>query len=148
MKPVIWIALVSGSFSLAQFVDVPPCHWAAGAVAAISNPAVVQASALNNPQLVVNSLEQVFEGLKCGDVEYTKGFLQGYLPGFAPGKIEGFNLTTSAVRISGQTATLNFTLSLSTGGNPTRRSGQAGLQLVGGRWLVQYADLKAVGVLP
>ena len=119
-------------------------------MAAISNPAPapVQASALGNPQLVVNSLEQVFEGLKCGDVEYTKGFLQDFPPGFAPDKIESFSLTNSAVRISGQTATLNFTLSLSTSGNTLRRSGQAGFQLVGGRWLVQYADLKAVGLLP
>jgi hypothetical protein len=148
MKPFIWLALASSSLSLAQFVDVPPCHWAAGAVAAISNPAPVQASALGNPQLVANSLEQVFEGLKCGDAEYSKGFLQGFPAGFAPGKIDGFSLSTSAVKFSGQNATLNFVLSLNSNGSTRRHSGQARLQLVGKRWLVEYAGLKALGVLP
>lgn len=146
MKHLIWLVLVSSSVSFAQFVDVPPCHWAAEAVRTISNPAAVQPSALSNPQLVVNSLEQVFEGLKCGDAEYTKGFLQGFPAGFAPRKIEGFNLTTSDVSVSGATATLRFNLNLSVAGSVQRRSAQARLQLVNNRWLVGYADLKALGL--
>lgn len=146
MKHLIWLAVASSGFSLAQFVDVPPCHWAAEAVRAISNPAPVQASALNNSPLVVNSLEQVFEGLKCGDVEYTKGFLQGFPAGFAPGKIEGFSLSASDVRIGAGSATLRFNLSLTAAGSTQRRSAQARLQLVNNRWLVRYEDLKALGL--
>lgn len=143
---VLWLL---GGLSLAQaqagpppFVDVPPCHWARGAVEAIARPDPSlrpQPSAL----LAENALRQVFEGLKCNDPGWSERFLQNPSAAFGRSgvRLDGFSLENLQTRLAGHQAALRFTLLAVLDGSPVRRSGEARLVFGEEGWRVVYASL-------
>ncbi len=153
MKKLIVLGLLGGlSFAQTQagtspFVDVPPCHWARAAIEAIARPdpnARPQPSAL----LAENALRQVFEGLKCNDPAWSERFLQNPAPGFGRTgvNLSSFELSSIQTRLTGNQATLRFSLLAVLDGNPVRRSGEAQLVFGGQGWRVVYASLAALNL--
>ena len=64
------------------FLDVPPCSFAASAVARTAQLGIFQGSPA---ELARNAVQQVFEGLKCGDVAWTTRFIAQLPQGYATG---------------------------------------------------------------
>ena len=136
-----------------QFVDVPPCHWASASVVQITDSKEVPAAA-RTPELAVNALTQVLEGLKCGDAAWADRFVIGASAGFADvakGRVlQGFSLRALETKVAGEAATVRYaaTVTYTQGGTVTKNlTGTARLRLKGGSgWAVEYASLSALNV--
>lgn len=126
------------------FVDIPPCHWAADAVGRIAGePEVTQARTSN--LLAENSVQQVFEGLKCNNLEWSAYFLRGVPTGTVPqGNLTSFGLSNVVSSLSGDTGTVTFDLTAQISGQTYTRSAGVDLTFEEGRWLVDYGDLAAL----
>ena len=153
MKHLAAVLVLGLGFGLAQnqtptftFVDVPPCHWAAGAVgrlASVETSARPERSAL----LAVNAVQQVFEGLKCGDTAWSARFIEGASGGFAAAlKIGNFELQNVQTQISGNNATVRFSLVVNLGDQTVRRNGAAQLVFGAEGWKVGYGSLVALNL--
>lgn len=128
------------------FVDVPPCHWAAPAIARIAG--MLQIDPLQqrtSNYLAENSLRQVFEGLRCDDLAWSGEFITEVPAGVSlqPG-LRGFELRQVVSAISGEQATVDFELVAVIGNETLTRRGQVELAFIGGRWLVRYPSLAAL----
>lgn len=143
LVPLAGIALAQS-----PFVDVSPCHWATEAVAGISGqPQVDEAQARASTYLAENALRQVFEGLKCGELGWSAKFMSGTPQGTVPvGSLTGFDLSSSAVDLSGDEGTVSFALAATIDGEQFTRDGSAALVFSDGRWQVRYASLAALGL--
>jgi hypothetical protein len=95
------------------FVDVPSCHWATEAINVTAGGAEKIVPA-RNAALAQNAVQQVFEGLRCGDPKWALKFVIG-----APSALEGivsskalrsFALKLGAVTINGLNATTTANL--------------------------------------
>ena len=154
MKLFIPLLLAATSLAFAQsptpFVDVPPCHWAADAVGRIAGEPQVT-GAQTSIYLVENAVQQVFEGLKCGNLEWSAYFLTDVPAGTTPrGALESFALSDVGSSISGTNASVSFTVTAVVDGQTYTREGEANLLFADGRWAVGYSSLAALGlpVLP
>ena len=154
MKLFITFLLTVTGLAFAQsptpFVDVPPCHWSADAVGRIAGePQVTEAQ--TSTYLVENAVQQVFEGLKCGNLEWSAYFLNGVPAGTTPrGALESFALSNVGSSINGANASVSFTVTAVVDGQSYTREGEANLLFTDGRWAVDYGSLAALGlpVLP
>ena len=132
------------------FVDVPPCHWAADAVGRIAGEPQVT-GAQTSSYLVENAVQQVLEGLKCGNLDWSAYFLNNVPAGTTPqGTLQSFALSNVGSSISGTNASVSFTVTAVVDGQSYTREGEASLVFVEGRWTVDYGSLAAFGlpVLP
>jgi hypothetical protein len=136
----------SGLAQRTPFVDVPPCHWAAPAIAEISGRLEVSPEqARGSNYLAENALRQVFEGLRCGDLEWSANFMTGTPSGTTPtGTLTGFELRNVVSAISDTNATVTFELTAVIDGATLERSGSAELVFQDERWLVSYSSLTAL----
>ena len=154
MKLFIALLLAAGGLAFAQsptpFVDVPPCHWAADAVGRIAGEPQVT-GAQTSTYLVENAVQQVFEGLKCGNLDWSAYFLTNVPAGTAPqGTLQSFDLSNVGSSINGNNASMSFTVTAVVDGQTFTREGEANLVFMDGRWVVDYSSLAALGlpVLP
>ena len=150
MKLFITFLMTATGLAFAQsptpFVDVPPCHWAADAVGRIAGePQVTEAQ--TSTYLVENAVQQVFEGLKCGNLTWSAYFLNGVPAGTAPqGTLESFSLSNVGSSLSGTNASVSFTVMAVVDGQTYTREGEANLLFTDGRWAVDYSSLAALGL--
>ncbi len=144
--PLTLLALVFVSLAQAQFVDVSPCHWAKDAVGQISSTAAGKPEP--SAYLAENAVQQVFEGLKCGEPAWSKSFVQNAPDSFrATLKIAGFTLSNLKTKVSGKQATVGFDLILDLGdGKPLKKSGTTQLVYTERGWKVVYSSLSALGL--
>jgi hypothetical protein len=135
------------------FVDVPSCHWATEAINVTAGTEKIIPA--RTAALAQNAVQQVFEGMRCGDPKWTLKFING-----APGTLEGivsskavrsFDLKLGATTISGTNATATATLEVRY---------QQGAQLVTAKrtatmrlrandatgWQVEYASLASLNL--
>lgn len=132
---------------LAQFVDVPPCHWAKGAIETLT-----KTEAQSKPQptafLAANAVQQVFEGLKCGDTRWSARFILNAPNAFVEGagKLQGFELQNVRVQISGNQATVKVTLRLNLGAQAMNQMAEFRLSFTEQGWKVDYRGLAALGL--
>jgi hypothetical protein len=148
-KPVLMLISLFATFGTAQrtpFVDVPPCHWAAPAIGQISGRLEVSPEQVRGSNyLAENALRQVFEGLRCGDLEWSANFMTGTPSGTTPvGTLSGFELRNVVSAISDTSATITFELTAVIDGATLERSGSAELVFQDERWLVSYPSLAAL----
>lgn len=143
---LILIAL-GGAFAQNQtpsFVDVPPCHWAAGAVGRLASPETA-ARPERSALLALNAVQQVFEGLKCGDTRWSARFIDRPSSAFVAAlKIGNFELRNAQAQISGDNATVRFSLVVDLGERTVRRDATARLVFGGEGWKVAYDSLVAL----
>jgi hypothetical protein len=59
-----------------SFDDVPPCHWAAEAVADLDRLGIFIGFPADAGYESVNAVRQVFEGLRCGDPAWSLRFVR------------------------------------------------------------------------
>ncbi len=135
------------------FADVPPCHWAAKAVARVAHLGIFVGFPPNPSYLSVNALRQVFEGLKCGDPSWSQRFLTGTPAAFPPAgapTLAGFELHTQIVSLSRTRARLAFRLTARVDQNGAqhtlRREGDITATNTSAGWRVPYADLTKLGL--
>jgi hypothetical protein len=153
MKRFLALVLLLG-LGLAQqapqgsaFVDVPPCHWAKEAVDRITD-----ASAVAPPQpsaaLAANAVQQVFEGLKCGDPQWSARFIADAPNVFLLGasKLSGFELRGLQARVSGNTATVRFQVIAHLASGTLTRSGEVRLSFSPDGWKSDYATLAGLNL--
>jgi hypothetical protein len=89
----------------------------------------------------------VFEGLKCGDTAWSARFIEGASGGFAAAlKIGNFELQNVQTQISGNNATVRFSLVVNLGNQTVRRNGAAQLVFGNEGWKVGYASLVALNL--
>lgn len=145
MKPLFALALFLG-LGLAQFVDVPPCHWARGAVDSLSQGQ--QARPQATPLLAVNAVQQVFEGLKCGDPGWSARFILNPPNAFGEGRarLEGFELQNVRTQVSGNQATVQATVRVNLGAQVLSRTGEFRLAFTDQGWKVDYGSLSGLGL--
>ena len=153
---VLGAVLVAFGFgsSRAQFVDVPPCHWAVESITRITDSKEV-APPTSTPQLAENALTQVFEGLKCGNAGWASQFVDAAPAAFADvanGKtLQGFSLKALETKVKGNQATIKYALSVAytQGGSAVKKSVQSTARLktkAGVGWAVEYASLSALNL--
>ncbi|MER3483809.1 MAG: hypothetical protein C4332_12305 [Meiothermus sp.] len=129
------------------FVDVAPCHWAKEAVDRITD-----ASAVAKPQpsasLAANAVQQVFEGLKCGNPEWSAKFIAGAPSSFLLGasKLNGFELRNVQTSVAGNTARVRFQVVANLATGAVTRSGEARLSFTPEGWKTDYATLSALNL--
>lgn len=142
----VGLLITFGAAQRTPFVDVPPCHWAASAISEISGRLDISPEQVRNSNyLAENALRQVFEGLRCGDLEWSARFMTGIPSGATPvGALSGFELRNVVSGISGESATVTFELTAVIDGTTLERSGSAELVFEDARWLVVYASLAAL----
>lgn len=130
------------------FPDVAPCHWASGAIGEIAGtPEVDPNQARGSVYLVENSLRQVFEGLRCGDLGWSAYFMAGTPDGTGPeGALESYSLTVGGTDLQGDSATVRYRLSAVIDGQGFERDASADLAFDDGRWQVAYASLAGLGL--
>ncbi len=133
------------------FADVPPCHWAAAAVAKVARTGIFVGYPPDPRYLSVNALRQVFEGLKCGDPAWSLRFLTGAPGTFAATggpTLSRFTLSPSVVSLSKTNARLAFKLTavIDAGGAQRTlvRQGSVTATHTSAGWRVAYADLAAL----
>lgn len=130
------------------FADVPPCHWAARAVARVAHLGIFVGFPPNPSYLSVNALRQVFEGVKCGDPSWSQRFLTGTpaaFPAAGAPKLAGFELQTRIVSLGKTRARLSFQLTARVDQNGAERTlerqGDVTATNTSAGWQVPYADL-------
>lgn len=130
------------------FSDVPPCHWAARAVAKTAGDGIFVGFPPDPAYDSVNALRQVFEGLRCGAPAWSLRFLtgaSGAFPADAAPALASFTLDTSIEAVSAGEAELAFELTAVVDRNGTRRTltrqGTVTATRTGAGWQVAYADL-------
>ncbi|MEJ2292814.1 MAG: S-layer homology domain-containing protein [Deinococcales bacterium] len=133
------------------FADVPPCHWAASAVAKVAKAGIFVGFPPDPAYLSVNALRQVFEGLRCADPAWSLRFLSGAPRAFAstPGPaLAAFTLDPTITSLSASSARISLQLTavvaeaggqrrLERTGSVTATHGTAG-------WRVPYAELASL----
>jgi hypothetical protein len=132
----------------AWFEDVPPCHWAAAAVAEVAELGIFIGFPSDGAYDSVNALRQVFEGLRCGDASWSLRFMQGAPArfGLAPAAdLTGFALETTLLEMHDDRAIVSFALTAvvaEAGVERTEaRSGTVTLRSDGHGWRVAYGEL-------
>lgn len=135
------------------FADVPPCHWAAAAVAKVARTGIFVGYPPDPRYLSVNALRQVFEGLKCGDPAWSLRFLTGAPGAFAATggpTLARFTLNPSIVSLGKTSARLAFKLTavIDAGGAQRTlvRQGSVTATHTSAGWQVAYADLAALNL--
>jgi len=130
------------------FADVPPCHWAAKAVAKVARTGIFVGFPPDPGYDSVNALRQVFEGLQCGQPSWSVRFMTGVPGAFrAAGgpSLASFTLRPRVVSLDANEARLAFQLNVVIDQNGTRRTvsrqGTATARHTGAGWQVAYADL-------
>lgn len=144
------LALLSAP-ALAQrtpFADVAPCHWASGAVGGIAGtPDVDVEQARASAYLAENALRQVFEGLQCGDLGWSAGFMHGTPEGtVSRGALDGYALDVRSLSLDGARGSVAFALTTRIDGVEAVQVADAELVFVGRSWRVAYASLAALGL--
>lgn len=144
------LALLSGA-ALAQrtpFADISPCHWASQAVGGIAGtPEVDVEQARTSVYLAENALRQVFEGLRCGDLGWSAGFMSGTPEGtVSQGTLESYSLEVSTVVLEGERGSVQYVLTAVIDGVGTVRSSSAELLFRGRTWRVAYPSLAQLGL--
>jgi hypothetical protein len=147
------LAALSSSALIARaaptpFVDVPSCHWASTAVAAVASQDV-QAPA-KTAALAQNAVRQVFEGFVCGSADYASRFVTGAPAGFSTATssqtLRAFNIVFTGTTITGNTARVGFRMTATVAnGNATTVVQRTGtVQLTASDetgWKVVYSSL-------
>ncbi|GGR36350.1 hypothetical protein [Deinococcus ruber] len=136
------------------FLDVPPCSYAAGAVARTAQLGIFQGSPATSSELARNAVRQVFEGLKCGDIAWTTRFIaelpQGYatgIPQLGAALKPGFDFEVLGLQMEGQSAEVRFRLAYRGQGRRMERT--ATVQLVPDAqtgWRVLFGSLHESGL--
>ncbi|MEX2535938.1 MAG: hypothetical protein WD273_10125 [Trueperaceae bacterium] len=126
------------------FPDVPPCHWAAGAVTELAGKSeVTPEQALNSRYLAENSIRQVFEGLRCESPEWSRGFVASAPTDWPTSpRLENFQLTVTDLQLMETQGTAIVTLLVVADGTTSERSGELELSFDGGMWRVDYQNLR------
>ena len=132
----------------AWFEDVPPCHWAAEAVAEVAQLGIFVGFPSDGAYDSVNALRQVFEGLRCGDPSWSLRFLHGApaVFGLAPAAdLMGFALEPTLLELHDDRASVSFALTavLAEAGveRTEARAGTVTLRSDGHGWRVAYDEL-------
>lgn len=138
----------SASFA---FSDVPPCHWAAGAVADVAGDGIFVGFPPDPGYDGVDALRQVFEGLRCGEPAWSLRFMSGAPDAFAARGgpvLVSYTLEPGIASVSADRAVLRFRLRAVVDRNGTQRTltrrGTATATRTGAGWQVAYADLAAL----
>jgi hypothetical protein len=150
----LFAILVAGSLALGAanthpaFADVPPCHWAADAVAELAGTGIFIGFPPDDAYLSVNALRQVFEGLRCAEPAWSLRFLDGASDAFTAGvgpALVGFALEPRLVSRDADRAEVAFTLTTVIDDDGVRstetRAGTAEVRRSEVGWRVVYADL-------
>lgn len=141
------VAPVASAQTHDAFPDVPPCHWAAEAVHRIGAPVDANTSrARASQELTANAARQVFEGLRCGEPEWSERFLLGPPADWPPDiAVHAFALEVVELRRSGDEAEADVALSVTLAdGTTLERSGTVGLAFGEGEWRASYESLAAL----
>lgn len=130
----------------APFPDVPPCHWAAPAVARLADPvAPDERRARNSTELARNAPRQVLEGLRCDEPAWSLRFLAGAPDDWRPaGPLDGFELELRDLRVTNGSGTVQARVRLAMAGRMYAASGPLELVFEGGGWRVRYEGLAAL----
>lgn len=141
---IIASSLIAGVSAQSQitFVDVPPCHWASGAITQIAGSDRAQPE--SNARTAANALEQVFAGLQCGNTQWVARFVSNLPANFSvsEGTVRSFSLRVLETRVQGQAATVRYQLTLNLASGAVTRSGTARLTAdPDSGWRVAYASL-------
>lgn len=143
----------AGADAAPAFADVPPCHWAAAAVARVERAGIFVGFPPDPSYLSVNALRQVFEGLKCGDPSWTLRFLAGAPAALrlAPGPaLASFELEPRIVSLSKADARLAFRLTAVIRQHGTtetlERQGTVMATRTHAGWQIAYAGLAKLGL--
>ncbi len=144
---LLGLALAQQAVPNSPFVDVPPCHWAKEAVDRITDPAAV-AKPQPTASLAVNAVQQIFEGLRCNNTEWSAKFIAGAPNVFMLGasKLNGFELKNLQTTISGNTARVRFQVVANLATGTLTRSGEARLNFTAEGWKTDYATLTALNL--
>ena len=148
------VALAQDAPATTIVLDVPPCHYAAASVKRLAELGILRGFPASRADLARNALQQVFEGLKCGDIAWTTQFLAGVPQGYATGipligrplKV-GFDLTLLETRVKADAATVRFRLAYREGSRAVQHTGTARLvpdAQTG--WRVEFASLAGRGL--
>ncbi len=144
------IVALWGSVSVQRtpFADVSPCHWATESLAGIAGtPEVDVEQARTSTYLAENALRQVLEGLKCGDLGWSAGFMSGTPEGtVSNGELQSYTLAVASVTLAGDSGSLDYSLTAVIDGGEVVRAGIAELVFAGKRWRVRYDSLAALGL--
>ncbi len=151
---LVTISLFSTSIAqtpaTSPFVDVPPCHYAAAAIARIATPTVpTTEQKLTSRYRAANALNQVFEGLRCGTPSWSGRFVRGAPASFGTTQateLAGFRLENVRLDLLGARGTIRFDVVTVFNGQTIRRQGQTDLVFVDDDWHVTYAGLAALGL--
>ena len=145
------LAAVANGREAAPFADVPPCHWAAEAVAELADTGIFIGFPPDDTYLSVNALRQVFEGLRCDDPSWTTRFVAdapadlGHAP--AP-RLLGFELEATVVERTPAQIELGYALTVHLEHEGARttaaREGTLPVHRSELGWRVAYADLAAL----
>ncbi len=135
------------------FVDVPSCHWATEAINNTTGTEKIVPA--RNASLAQNAVQQVFEGLRCGDPKWALKFINGApiaLEGIVSSKtLRSFDLRVNAVTINGTSAsaTANLEVRYQQGAQLITAKRTATMRLRANDatgWQVEYASLAGLNL--
>lgn len=136
----------------APFVDVPPCHWAADAVAELADLGIFIGFPRDDAYLAANALRQVFEGLRCDDPEWSRAFIVTAPDAFSEARLPqlaGFTLETTVLEQVADRAEIAYSLTAVIDHQGERRTElrDGTIEVWRGDdtgWRVAYAELAAL----
>ena len=145
------LAALGISRAAAPFADVPPCHWAADAVAVLADQEIFIGFPPDDVYHGSNALRQVFEGLRCDDASWSQRFVSdapadlGQEPSL---RLLGFDLDATVQQRDAARIELAYVLTVHMEHDgersTTRREGTLAVHRNELGWLVSYADLAAL----
>ena len=145
------LAALGISRAAAPFADVPPCHWAAEAVAGLADQEIFIGFPPDDAYLGTNALRQVFEGLRCDDPSWSQRFVSdapadlGQPPGL---RLLGFDLDATVQQRDVGRIELAYDLTVHMEHDGERSTARREGTLAADRselgWRVRYADLAAL----
>jgi hypothetical protein len=136
----------------APFLDVPPCHWAAEAVAELADLHIVIGFPPDDAYSAENAFRQVFEGLRCEDPAWSLAFLAAAPAAFGtgPATLVGFSLRSEVIAREATRVRLAYELTAVLEEQGVRstheREGVAEVHRGDEGWRVPYDDVRALAL--
>lgn len=146
------VALIGGVAAAGPFPDVPPWHWAYDAITKDAAAGLIIGYPVAPAELIENSLTQVYDGFVHVGARGAQGWVERFTYNrpatwpapFAHSQIAAFLFSGMRVAVSKDTATAQFSASVTTrDGKTSTNQMRVQLRLNGQDWQVDYGTLAA-----